>query len=63
MIPAVAKRVGWLETVGMSVAAAMDVCIGSITEATDKETALYAFASGVVYTVLIPLIVPMIVGA
>lgn len=63
LIPTVAKRVGWLETVGMSVAAAMDVCIGTITEATDKEIALYAFASGVMYTVLIPLIVPVIVGA
>lgn len=61
-IPIVAKRVGWIETVGMSVAAAMDVCIGTITEATDKTIAVYAFVSGVVYTVLIPLLVPLIVG-
>ena len=61
-IPLVAKRFGWLETVGMPVAASMDVCIGTITESTDKTIALYAFASGVVYTVLIPLIVPIIVG-
>ena len=61
-IPIIAKRVGWIETVGMSVAAAMDVCIGTITEATDKTIAVYAFVSGVVYTALIPLLVPLIVG-
>ena len=61
-IPIIAKRVGWIETVGMPVAASMDVCIGTITEATDKTIAVYAFISGVFYTALIPLLVPLIVA-
>ncbi|MBR5489465.1 MAG: LysO family transporter, partial [Firmicutes bacterium] len=55
-------RVGYLETVGMPCAAAMDVCIATITQATNKETAVYAFASGVLFTAAIPIVVPLIVG-
>ncbi len=62
LIPAVAERVGYLETTGMPCAAAMDVCIATITQATNKETAVYAFASGVVFTAAIPIVVPLIAG-
>ncbi len=61
-IPAVASRVGYLETVGMPCAAAMDVCIATTAQATNKETAVYAFASGVVFTAAIPIVVPLIAG-
>lgn len=61
-IPIVAKHVGYIETVGMSQAAAMDVCIAAIGESTNRQTAMYAFASGVVFTVIVPLLVPLIVG-
>ena len=61
-IPVVAKYIGYIETVGMSQAAAMDVCIAAIGEATNRQTAMYAFASGVVFTIIVPLLVPIIVG-
>ena len=61
-VPVVAARVGYLETVGMPCAAAMDVCIATIAQATNKETAVYAFASGVLFTAAIPIVVPLIVG-
>ena len=61
-VPTVAARIGYLETVGMPCAASMDVCIATIQGATNKETAVYAFASGVVFTAAIPIIVPLIVG-
>lgn len=61
-VPVVASRIGYLETVGMPCAASMDVCIATIQNATNKETAVYAFASGVVFTAAIPLVLPLIVG-
>ena len=61
-IPFVAKTVGYIETIGMPQSAAMDVCIGTIGESTNRQTAMYAFTSGVVFTVIIPLVVPLIVG-
>lgn len=61
-IPVVAKHVGYIETVGMSQAAAMDVCIAAIGESTNRQTAMYAFASGVVFTAIVPLLVPLVVG-
>ncbi len=61
-IPLVAAKVGYLETVGMPCTAAMDICIATTTQATNKETAVYAFASGVIFTAVIPVLVPLIVG-
>jgi len=61
-IPLVAARVGYLETVGMPCGASMDVCIGTIQTSTSRETALYAFVSGVFFMIVIPVLVPLIVG-
>lgn len=62
-IPLVAEKFGFIETTGMPIAASMDVCIATIEIATNKETAIYAFVSGCVYTVAVPLLVPLIVSA
>ena len=61
-VPVIAARIGYLETTGMSCAAAMDVCIATIQQATNKETAVYAFASGVLFTAAVPIVVPLIAG-
>ncbi|MBQ8562848.1 MAG: lysine exporter LysO family protein [Firmicutes bacterium] len=62
LIPVVAARVGYLETAGMPCAAAMDVCIATIQQATNKESTVCAFASGVLFTAAVPIVVPLIVG-
>ena len=61
-IPMVAKKVGYLETTGMPIAASMDVCIATIQGATNKETSMCAFVSGCVYTAAVPLLVPLIMS-
>ncbi|MBQ4650004.1 MAG: lysine exporter LysO family protein [Firmicutes bacterium] len=61
-IPVVAEKVGYLETVGMPCAAGMDVCIATTSQATNTQTVVYAFASGVVFTAAVPLLVPLITG-
>lgn len=60
-IPFVAKKVGYVETSGMPIAAAMDVCIATIESATNKSAAIYAFVSGCIFTMLVPTLVPLIV--
>ena len=62
LIPTIAGKVGYLETTGMPIAAAMDVCIATIQGATNKETSMCAFVSGCVYTAIVPLVVPLIVA-
>ena len=62
LIPFVSKKVGYIETTGMPLAASMDVCISVIEKSTNKQTTVYAFVSGLIFTALVPLIVPLIVS-
>ncbi len=62
IIPWVAETFGYIETVGLPQAAAMDVCIATIEGATNKATTALAFFSGAVFTMVIPVLLPVIVG-
>ena len=62
VMPVVAQKVGYIETTGMPCAAAMDVCIATIEKNTNKAVAMYAFASGAIFTAVVPLLVPLIVA-
>lgn len=61
-IPAIAKKVGYVETCGLAVAASMDVCIATIEHNTNKTTAILAFIVGAFYTIFIPIAMPIIVA-
>lgn len=62
IMPAIAQKVGYIETTGMPCAAAMDVCIATIEKNTNKAVAMYAFASGTIFTAIVPVLVPLIVS-
>lgn len=62
LIPTVAKRVGYLECVAMPGAAAMDTVLPVVVGATHQGVALYSFASGVVLSLLVPVLVPLIIA-
>lgn len=62
IIPWVADRFGYVETIGLPQAAAMDVCIATIEGATNKATTALAFFSGAVFTIIIPVFLPIIAG-
>ncbi len=62
VIPWVAETFGYIETVGLPQAAAMDVCIATIEGATNKATTALAFFSGAVFTIVIPVFLPILVG-
>lgn len=61
-VPVVAKRVGYIETTGMPGAAAMDVCLPVVERATSAEVAVYSFVSGMVLSLAVPFLVPLILS-
>lgn len=60
LIPIVAKKIGYIETTGMAGAAAMDACLPIVERATSSHIAVYAFVSGLVLTISVPILVPLI---
>jgi len=62
IIPVVAKRLGAWSAIAPSGAAAMDVTLPLIARETDPETAVMAFVSGTVLSLLVPFLVPVIVS-
>ena len=43
-------------------AAAMDVCLPIVEKATRSDIAVYSFVSGVILSILVPVLVPVIIG-
>lgn len=62
LIPFVAKKIGYVETVGLPGSAAMDVCLPIVEKATRSDIAVYSFISGAILSILVPILVPIIIG-
>ena len=62
LIPMVAQKIGYIETTGMPGAAAMDVCLPIVEKSTRSDIAVYSFVSGVILSILVPVLVPLIIG-
>lgn len=62
IIPSIAKYVGYVETVSLPGAAAMDVCLPVVEKSTKSEIAVYSFISGLILSALVPVLVPIIIG-
>lgn len=58
-IPFVARYAGYLECCGLPGAAAMDTCLPVIGRSTNGITMVYAFVSGLVLSLLVPVMVPL----
>lgn len=61
-IPVVAKKVGYMECVGLSGANAMDVCLPLVQKSAGSRTAVYSFFSGGTLTILVPILVTAMVS-
>ncbi len=61
-VPIVAKKIGYIECVGMPGAAAMDVCLPIVERSTRSEIAVYSFVSGAILSALVSVLVPLIIG-
>ena len=58
-IPAVAKRIGYVEAVSLPGSGASDVCLPLIVKSTRGGIAIYAFVTGIGVSVLVPVLVPL----
>lgn len=59
LIPFVAKKIGYVDAVGLPGACALDVCLPIIVKSTKGSIAIYSFVTGVTICVLVPVLVPL----
>ncbi len=62
LIPVVAKYVGFVECTSLPGAAAMDVCLPIVEKATAPNITIYSFITGVVLSISVPIMVPLMIG-
>ena len=62
LAPVVAQRVGYLETVSLPGAAAMDTVLPVVVSATHQRMAIYSFTSGLILSLLVPVLIPAIIA-
>lgn len=62
LIPIVAKKVGYIETISLPGSASMDVCLPIVEKATCADIAVYSFISGIVLSLAVPITVGLIAG-
>lgn len=61
-IPIIAKYVGKLESIAPAGATAMDTSLAVVSGATDSGTAVISFITGVVLSLLVPVLVPLLIS-
>ncbi len=59
-VPVVAKKLGYIEAVALPGATAMDTVLPVVVSATCDRMAIYSFASGVVLSLSVPVLIPAI---
>ena len=62
LIPVVAHRMGFIEAVALPGAASMDTVLPVVIGSTSERITLYSFTSGVVLSLLVPIVVPFIIS-
>lgn len=61
-VPIVAQKLGYIEAVALPGATAMDTVLPVVVSATDERMTIYSFASGMVLSLAVPVLVPAIVS-
>lgn len=62
LIPIVAKQIGYVECIALPGSASMDVCLPIVEKATNGNIVVYSFISGMVLSIAVPILVPLIIG-
>lgn len=62
LIPLVAKKIGYIEAVGMPGSGASDVCLPLIVKSTRSGIAIYSFVTGILVSMMVPILVPLLIG-
>lgn len=61
-IPFIAKHIGYLETIAVGGAISMDTGLPIITRNTSQEVVIISFISGIIISLMVPVLVPIFVG-
>lgn len=61
-IPSIARRLGFLECVAVAGATAMDTVMPVILSSTSRRITVYTFVSGLVCSLLVPVLIPLVAG-
>lgn len=61
LVPLVAKKIGYVEAVALPGSPAMDVCLPVVAKATKGEAVIYSFISGLVLSILVPVLVSLFI--
>ena len=61
-IPIVAQKIGYVECICLPGAAAMDVCLPIVEKYTNGNVAVYSFISGLIVSLAVPVLVPIMLG-
>lgn len=61
-IPYIAKHLGKLEAIAPAGATAMDTSLPIVSKATDSNTAVISFITGVTLSILVPILVPLLIS-
>lgn len=62
LVPTIAKRLGYVETIAMAASPAMDVCLPIIERSTAPHVAVYSFISGAFLSIMVPIVVSLFIG-
>lgn len=63
LMPILAKKIGYIEITTLPGVAAMDICIPIVEKVTRPDIIVYSFAIGMTESLLVPLLVPILIGA
>lgn len=61
-VPIVAQKLGYIEAVALPGATAMDTLLPVVVSATADRMAIYSFASGLILSLAVPVLVPAIIA-
>ena len=61
-VPVVARKLGYIEAVALPGATAMDTVLPVVVSATCDRMAIYSFASGVILSLSVPVLIPAIIA-
>lgn len=62
LVPIIAKRIGYMEAIGICGATAMGVNLPIVERATRGDVAIYSFISGIIHTASVPILLPVILS-
>ncbi len=61
-IPFIARHIGYLETIAAGAAISMDTGLPIITRNTNQEVVIISFISGIIISLMVPVLVPLFIG-